>query len=119
MGTFYALVGATCKADGHPSACTEPATGSIQDDGNQPLTVDGTAVADHGDDMHFDSHGHDTDAGDNCIDYQSHDLTPDQTPPWEVDGRPLMQAGNDTTDPDSGGTAWIDSADQSSFEVVD
>lgn len=120
LPTAYALVGAPCLADGHPSACSEPAEGTIENaDGESPLTVDGTPVADHGDAMHFDSHGHSTDAMGNCIDYQTHDLTPDQAPPWTIDGRPLVLEGNDTTDPGSGGRAWVDDAGQSAFKLVD
>lgn len=118
--TFYALVGDSCEADGHPTECTEPAPGTIEDtDNSQPLTLDGTAVADHGDRMHFDSHSHDysTDLG--CHDVQSHDLVPDQMNPWTVDGRSLMAVGDSTTDPESGGTAEIVSTSNASFEVVD
>jgi len=118
--TAYALIGSPCKANGHPSACTEPATGTIQNsDSNSPLTVDGTVVADHGDDMHYPSHGHDTDDEDNCIDFQTHDLTPDQSPPWTIDGRPLILVGNDTTDPGSGGRAYVESTSQTSFELIE
>jgi len=103
-----ALVGAACEATGHPSACTEPAPGSIQDaDGTAPITVDGTPLADHGDRLQFPSHGHDVDEEGNCIAYQTHELVPDQTPPITVDGRPVMRVGDSTTDPGSGGTASI------------
>lgn len=102
-----ALVGAACEATGHPSVCTEPAPGTIQDaDSSAPITVDGTPVADHGDRMHFPSHGHAVDEKGNCINYQTHDLIPDQTPPITVNGNAVMRVGDSTTDP-SGGTASI------------
>ena len=120
LPTPYALVGATCLADGHPSVCTETASGSIENaDGESPVTVDGVAVADHGDAMHYPSHGHAVSLTGSCTDYQTHDLTPDQSAPWTVDGRPLMLEGDDTTDPGSGGRAWIDDAGQDAFELVD
>jgi uncharacterized Zn-binding protein involved in type VI secretion len=124
LPTSYALVGSDCEADGHPSECQEPAPGTIQNtDSNAPLTVDGTVVADHGDDMHFDSHAHDTgtdsDGNTTCTDTQSHDLTPDQINPWTIDGRSLILVGDSTTDPGSGGTAEVVSTSQSAFELVD
>lgn len=120
LPTPYAVVGADCLADGHPSSCTEPAQGMIEDaDGETPLMIDGTPVADHGDAMHYDSHAHDYSSEEGCYAMQSHDLTPDQTPPWTVDGRPLILEGNDTSDPGSGGRAWVDSAGQTGFELVD
>jgi uncharacterized Zn-binding protein involved in type VI secretion len=121
----YALVGSPCLAEGHPSSCTEPAPGTIENtDNNSPLTVDGSVIADHGDKMFFPSHAHkysdiDGDGSKECHDMQSHELVPDQNPPWTVNGRPLMQVGNDTTDPGSGGRAYIESTNQSSFELVD
>jgi len=119
LPTNYALISSSCLANGHPTDCTEPAPGTLQNsDGNDPITVDGTVVADHGDDMHYPSHGHDTDDEGNCTDYQVHQLTPDQSPPWTVDGRPLILVGNDTTDPGSGGRAWVDSTSQSAFQLV-
>jgi len=124
LPTPYALIGDPCKADGHPSECQEPATGNIQNsDGNAPLTLDGTVVADHGDDMHYSSHAHDTDTDDNgnttCTDTQTHDLTPEQTNPWTIDGRSLILIDDDTSDPGSGGRAWVDSTTHSAFELVD
>lgn len=120
MATKYALVGDPCLADGHPTQCEEPADGTIEDaDSKQPLTLDGTPVADHGDDMAYPTHAHAYSSSKGCYDDQSHALTPDQTPPWEVDGRPLIQVGDSTTDPGSGGTAWVDSTSQTAFEVVD
>ena len=120
MQKIYAVIGADCSATGHPGACTEPAPGTLQNsDGESPLTIDGVAVADHGDEMFFPSHGHDVDEQGNCIAYQEHSLTPDQESPWTIDGRPLMAKGDSTTDPGSGGTATIDSAGQNAFEVVD
>lgn len=125
LPTPYALIGDDCLADGHPTSCQEPAPGTIQNnDNNTPLTVDGTVVADHGDDMYYSDHAHEyTDSDDDgekeCTTLQSHTLTPDQSPPWTIDGRPLMLVGNDTTDPSSGGRAWIDSTTQTAFELVD
>lgn len=125
LPTPYALIGSSCLADSHPPECTEPAPGDIvNSDSNNPLTVDGTVVADHGDRMDYPKHAHehkDID-GDNekeCTNKQPHSLVPDQTNPWTIDGRSLMKVGDDTTDPGSGGRAWIDSTSQSAFELVD
>lgn len=102
-----ALVGAACLADGHPTECTEPAPGSIQ--GSTPVTIDGTSIADQGADrMHYDPHAHDYAPEPGCHDVFGHDLTPDQSPPITVDGQPVMRETDDTTDPGSGGRAWID-----------
>ena len=103
-----ALVGASCEASGHPSVCGETASGAVQDaDNAAPVTVDGTGIATHGDRMHFQSHGHAVAPLGGCIDYQTHDLIPDQSPPITVDGNPVMRVGDSTTDPGSGGTASI------------
>lgn len=109
-----AVHGAACEADGHPTECSEPATGSVEDaDDATNVTVNGVPLADHGDVMNFPSHAHayeDTDGDgvkDSCTQLSSHDLTPDNTPALTVDGQPVMRVGDATTDPGSGGVAQI------------
>ena len=111
----FALIGAACLADGHPSSCTEPAPGTVQEGGTSAVTVDGTPVADHGDVMHYPSHSHsysdvDGDGSNECTDLSSHDLVPDESPSVTIDGQPVMRVGDETTDPESGGRAWVDGA---------
>jgi len=110
-----AVVGAGCLADSHPSSCTEPAPGAVQEGGSDAITIDGVAVADHGDTMHYPTHAHayydiNGDGSPECTEMASHDIIPDQTPPITIDGQPVMRVGDDTTDPGSGGRAWIDDA---------
>lgn len=107
------LIGASCEATGHPSSCTEPAPGTVENtDGNDTITLNGKPLADHGDKMHFPSHAHkysdiNSDGAKECHDNQSHDLVPDQNPVISIDGNPVMRVADSTTDPGSGGTAEI------------
>ncbi|RKS83328.1 hypothetical protein BDK61_2671 [Haloarcula quadrata] len=106
--TVPAVIGAPTEANGHPSACSEPATGSVESTDDAPLSIEGADVATHAAAvMHFPSHGHATDPMGNCIDYQTHDLTPDQDHLLTVNGEPVMCVDDSTTDPGSGGTATI------------
>lgn len=75
----------SCEAEGHPSECAPTFDGEIQYDGTHSVSVNDS----NGDvrrvstkdsaTMHFDSHGHGTDSDDNCDDYQTHDLDPDNS----------------------------------------
>ncbi|SEH61091.1 hypothetical protein SAMN05192561_11269 [Halopenitus malekzadehii] len=103
-----ALIDAPCEADGHPSACSEPAAGAVESTDDALLSVEGADVADHATAvMHFADHGHSTDPMGNCVDYQTHDLTPDQEHILMVNGAPVMCVDDSTTDPGSGGTAML------------
>lgn len=108
--------GDSCEASGHPSSCTEPAPGEVEASGK--LTLNGKAIASHDDVMHFDSHAHEysdinSDGSNECHNFQSHDLVPDQSPAFSHNGEPIMRVGDDTSDPGSGGTASITSSSES------
>jgi len=108
MSENVALVGAPCEADGHPSSCSEPAPGTVEETAASPLSIKGVDVASHGTAvLHFPSHAHDYSEEDGCIAMQSHDLTPDQEHLLTVNGTSVMHVGDSTTDPGSGGTAEI------------
>lgn len=103
------LLGAQCESTGHPSLCTEPASGTVTENNTSTsVSINGTVVANHGDSMNFPSHGHNV-AGDplQCVDYQTHNLTPSQTGGMKINGKRVMQNGDTQTDPGSGGTATI------------
>jgi hypothetical protein len=103
-----ALIGAPCEADGHPAACSEPASGSVEATDDALLSVEDADVATNATAvMHFPSHGHSTDPMGNCVDYQTHDLTPDQEHLLTVNGAPVMCVDDSTDDPGSGGTATL------------
>lgn len=109
-----AVDGDSCEAEGHPTVCSEPAQGFVDADGS--FTLNGKPIAAHDDAMHFDSHGHDVDPQTGaCTDYQSHDVTPEQTHDFTHNGQPVMRVGDTTTDPGSGGTAEIVSSQESEF----
>lgn len=108
MSENVALLGAPCEADGHPSQCTEPAPGTVEETDASLLSVGGVDVASHGTAvMHFPGHSHDYNEEDGCIAVQSHDLTPDQDALLTVNGEPVMCVGDSAADPGSGGTAEI------------
>ncbi|QBI90033.1 hypothetical protein ChaoS9_130 [Halobacterium phage ChaoS9] len=108
MPENIALAGAPCEADGHPSECTEPATGTVESTDESLLSVEGVDVGTHGTAvLHFPSHAHDYNEEDGCIALQSHDLTPDQEHLLTINGASVMLDGDSTTDPGSGGTAEI------------
>lgn len=102
---------ANCEAFGHPSACTEPAPGDVQEESPASLTLTnagGTtkqiASVDTAD-MHFDSHGHDTDEEGNCIQFETHDVDPSVTSSsLTLNNSPLYIVGDGVgTDPTTGG----------------
>jgi len=104
----YALIGAPAEASGHPSACSEPAPGTIE--GDSTVTYNGTPIANADTTtIEFGSHGHSTDADGNCTDYTSHSLVPEtvsETVTYNGEGFFLTQDSVDT-DPGSGGAVDI------------
>ena len=107
-----ARIGANCEATGHPAECTATAPGSLDSTSHCIVSVEGTDVGSHGtSDMHFPSHGHDTETDSegnvSCVDYQTHDIDPDDTHIVRVEGTPVVFEGDSTTDPGSGGTASV------------
>lgn len=101
-----ALDGAACEADGHPTDCQEPASGSVTASGSI-WRVEGTPVGTQDGTMEFPSHSHDHSVEEGCHDDQSHSLTPDDSHILREEGQPLMFVGDSTDDPGSGGTAEI------------
>lgn len=103
-----AVIGADCEAQGHPSSCQEPAPGNLEEVGGEKgVSINGVAVATHGDSMHYPTHAHDYSSEEGCHAISSHDLTPDQEPGVTVNGEPIVRNGDTTTDPGSGGTAEV------------
>jgi len=115
------LLGAPCESTGHPSLCTEPATGTVTENNiSTAVRINGTVVANHNDSMHFPSHGHGTNDEPVCVNYQTHNLTPTQTSDVKINGKRVMQNGDTQTDPGSGGTATIiESGGNSSVTIHD
>ncbi|AGM10775.1 hypothetical protein M192_gp104 [Halorubrum tailed phage 8] len=110
MSKKLAVHGATCEADGHPSECQAVVSGSTQDaDGDTSVTINGVPITDHGDSMHFDSHAHAYSEEDGCISLSSHDLVPDESPSFTVNGRPVVRVGDSTSDPGAGTATVVDS----------
>lgn len=110
--TELVLIGANCEANGHPTECTEPAPGSVQQSSSHGVTVNGTQVATIASaDMNFSSHAHDHTTEEGCHDNQSHSLDPDagaDSSSVTVNGSPVYIVGDGvTTDPGSGGTVDI------------
>lgn len=102
------LISAPCESTGHPSLCTEPASGTVTEtNASTSVRINGTVVANHNDSMHFPSHGHSTDAVPSCTDYKTHDIVPSNTGGISINQKRVMQNGDTQTDPGSGGTATI------------
>lgn len=111
--TQLVLIGASCEAEGHPSECTEPAPGTVEQSSAHGLSINGTQVATVASaDMNFLSHAHSY-TGDppSCGDNQSHSLDPDaaaDSSSLTVNGSPVYIVGSGvTTDPGSGGNVNI------------
>lgn len=107
----FTLIGAPAEATGHPSECSEPASGTVA--GSSTVTYNGTAIANtETSTIEFDSHGHDTDDEDNCTDFQSHSIVPDdvsETVLYNGSGFFHTEDGV-ATDPGSGGSVSITSS---------
>lgn len=77
-----ALITSKCEATGHPSDCSEPASGTVKNDsGGHNVTVktsDGEFMVATKDvaAMDFPSHAHDYSAVEGCHDNSSHNLDP-------------------------------------------
>jgi len=96
------------EAFGHPSACTEPAPGTVESTGFASVTLNGNPLAGGGSDtMEFSSHGHDTDSDGNCIDNASHSITTDSSSSVTVNGSPVGIIGSNV-DPKTGGRIEAD-----------
>lgn len=117
--TDVVTLGNTVEAFGHPTNCTEPATGSVSQKGSETNGVtitnaSGTtsrlaSVADA--ELVVSSHAHDYSSTEGCHDTASHALSPDSSEvssSLSIDGSPVMLAGAAvTTDPKSGGDVKI------------
>jgi len=108
------LEGADATAFGHPSSCTEPAPGTVENRAPQSVSINGTPVATTATaDIHFDSHAHSY-SGDppTCGSFQSHDIDPSVvSQSVTVNGSPLYVKDDvqaEATDPGTGGPVEID-----------
>lgn len=115
-------IGASCEATGHPTECTEPAPGTVENtDNTSILTVNGSDIATRDDRMVFGSHAHEytPPLGPGCTDFQSHSLQTDQIHPLSIDGTSVMCRDDTTTDPGSGGTASVETTAQTSLTITE
>lgn len=106
----FVLIGASAEAFGHPSSCTEPASGSVATEGSSSVTINGTAVATTATaDLSFASHSHDYSTSEGCHQNSSHTLDPDTvSSSVTINGNPLYIAeDNVASDPISGGNINI------------
>lgn len=108
----------SCEALNHPTECTEPAPGQIQQTAAHGVTItnesgDSQQIATIASaDMHFDSHAHDYSSLQGCHDNQSHDIDPDNgSSSITINGSPVYLVKDGvTTDPGSGGDVNITQA---------
>lgn len=112
--TELTLIDADAEANGHPTECTEPAPGSVEQTTSHGITVtvggktkEFATVADS--DINFSSHSHDYDETDGCHQNSSHSLDPDTTATnITINGSPLYTVDAAvTTDPITGGDVNI------------
>lgn len=105
---------ASAEATGHPSSCTEPAPGTVQNSSHNVTINSGTEekVGTKSSTIHFDSHAHNYDIS--CKDFQSHDLTAGDlndsklAESVKINGNPLIIVSDDVaTDPGSGGSVNV------------
>lgn len=120
--TKLVVVGASCEAEGHPSECTEPATGTVEKTSSHSLSINGTQVATvDSADMVFPSHAHNYSEEQGCHDKQSHELGADSdavSSSLTVNGSPIYLVGDGVaTDPGSSGNVNIvDSGNNNTVE---
>lgn len=128
--TLFTTIDADCEAFGHPTECTEPATGTVVKTSDHSLTVTNAAQVTKqvatidSADINFPSHSHDYDTMNGCHDDQSHTLDPDN--PSEVaenitlNGSPLYLSNDGVaTDPVTGGDVdIIDASNNNSVNKV-
>lgn len=106
----FVLIGAGAEAFGHPSSCTEPASGSVVSSSNQSVSINGTAVATTATaDLSFASHSHDYSTLEGCHQNSSHTLDPETvSSSVTINGNPLYIAEDSVvSDPISGGNINI------------
>lgn len=122
--TTFARVTASAEAFDHPAACTEPATGSVVEEGTASVTITNASgntkalASTNQADLDFPSHGHSTDTDGNCTDSQSHTLDPSTVSSSVTvnGGGVYLVQDNVGTDPVSGGS--IDIIDSGSNNSV-
>lgn len=113
--TEFVLIGASCEAEGHPTSCEEPASGSVSSSSNQSVSINGTEVATVDTaDLSFGSHAHAYESPGpeqppECTDFFSHTLDPyTASSSVTINGSPLYLKGdNVATDPGTGGSINI------------
>lgn len=111
--TDFALDGMSAEASGHPTECTEPASGSVNGGASSVTVTDSggntkalATVADSS--VDFPSHSHDYSESEGCHDMQSHSIDPDTvSSSVSVNGSAVYIVGDVGTDPTTGGTVSI------------
>lgn len=97
------IVGANVEATGHPSACTEPAPGTVESTAAPTVTINGTQVYSKSrGDMVLPSHAHTNIPP--CSSFSAHEIDPDNSHAVTVNGKSVFERTDTGTDPDSGGT---------------
>lgn len=104
----FALIGAPAEASGHPSVCSEPASGTVE--GDATVTYNGTPIANADTaTIEFGNHGHGTTIDGSCTDYTTHSIVPStvsDTVTYNGKGFFLTQDGV-ASDPGTGGSVDI------------
>lgn len=71
------VIGDSCEAEGHPSVCSEPASGSVKKQSDITIHYDGKKIAaETVAKLNFPSHGHDVGPDGGCVDDQEHNFQP-------------------------------------------
>lgn len=74
--TQFTLIGADCEAYGHPSICSEPAPGAVEQEQSHGVTVNGTQVATvNSANINIPTHCHEV-QNNSCVDCYSHSVDP-------------------------------------------
>jgi uncharacterized Zn-binding protein involved in type VI secretion len=119
-----AFIGAPLEAFGHPSICSEPASGTVT--GTSTVSVNGKDIASQNNSrLNFGSHGHNTSTdpktgSKTCIDYQSHSIRQNNVSETvSINGSPICNAVSGVAnDPGSGGSVNYVSSNESSTVTI-
>jgi hypothetical protein len=101
--------GTSCEATGHPSSCTEPAPGTVEDSSHGVVVNDANGnekpLATTASTLSFPSHAHSYSATKGCFDVQSHSVSSyNFSSSITINGEDVLSKVNSiATDPGSGG----------------
>jgi uncharacterized Zn-binding protein involved in type VI secretion len=115
------LVGANCEANGHPTNCQEPASGSVKSTSSSNVRLNGTNVYFKSRaDMNFPSHAHDYNENIGCHDTSSHAIDPNNSHNVKLNGSPIVLESDKGTDPKTSQDAvFVDSGGNSSIKLIE